>query len=626
MKFNYLFFLLIFLMATYEPLIAQDFSRKGSLEKLVGMTDQQKVQFINKNFYKLYSADFANAKELTQWATESSKKNNWKEEEAFANLGLGVITYLSGNYDSVLPKYFRARDIFDSLKNKSGLAAINNEMAVFYHKQKDLDNALKCLDISEHLARETGNLEHLGTALGHRGSFLSIKGKYKEAKPYYLEVFEIRKKTNDSVGLGYVLADLAELSVNENNLAEALVFLDQSTAIREKIGDGQGVAVNSVNKGENYFQASQYQNAALWFEKGLMQSLAIGYDDLSRFTYDQLGKSYKAMGDYKKAYELQEKSISFKDSLFNIERLKTIQEIQTKYETEKKEQQISLLNSENELKEATIQRNYFLIGGLVVTLLLILLSFYLWRYREIQKQKAIAQEQKVRLRETQISAVIESQEKERRRFASDLHDGMGQMIAALQLSISSIKEDRTQENRDIQFENSEAILNDLHTEIRNIAFNLMPPVLIQDGLIAGLYELIRRINKIGRIKLKLSHHDIPQRFSEVSEISLYRISQELLSNMVKHSSATEAVISFTGFENEIVITIEDNGIGYRLEKFKNSEGNGWRNIHSRLNLIKGSIEFDVVEGRRNNTIIITVPIDTLLKADTEYQVMKNTNL
>ena len=504
------------------------------------------------------------------------------------------------------------------------MAALNNEMAVFYHKQKDLDNALKCLDISEQLARETNDMGHLGTALSHRGSFLSRTGNFKEAKPYYLDVYQIRKKTNDSVGLGYVLADLAEIFLNEDNLPQALAYLDQSTAIREKIGDVQGVAVNSVNKGENYFHAGQFQQAALWFEKGLKQSLAIGFDDLSRHIYDNLGKTYQAMGDYKKAYTLQEKSIAFKDSLFNIERLKTIQEIQTKYETEKKEQQISILNNQNELKEATIQRNYFLMGGLVATVLLIVLGFYLWRYRYLQKQKAIAQEQKVRLREAQISAVIESQERERRRFASDLHDGMGQMIAALQLSINSIRENRSPENRDIQFENSEQILNDLHSEIRNIAFNLMPPVLINDGLIAGLHELIRRINKIGHIKIKLSHHDIPLRFSEVAEISLYRINQELLGNMVKHSSATEATISFTGFEHEVVLTIEDNGIGYSLEKFQTSEGNGWRNIHSRLNLIKGSIEFDVVEGRRNNTIIITLPVVTIKIANTENSEMINT--
>jgi two-component system NarL family sensor kinase len=598
--------------------IGQDYSRAGSSKQLEGLTDQEKVLFINKNFYKLYSADFANATELAQWAAETSIKNKWREEEAFAHLNWGVIVYLSGKYDDVLPKFFHSRDLFDSLNHKAGLAAINNEMAVFYHRQKDIEKALACLDVSETLAREINDLVLLGTSLGHRGSFLARQERFTEAKPYYEEVYKIRVQTKDSVGLGYALNDLAEMATNEGKLQQALNYIDQSTLIREKIGDAQGVAINYVNKGENYFKFKQYPQAALWLERCLEKSLAIGFTDLSRHTYDYLAKTYKAMGDYKKAFEWQERAIVFNDSLFNADRTRVIQEMEAKYETEKKEQQISLLNSENDLKQATIERNYFLIAGLIALVLLISLGFYLWRYREQQKQKAVLQEQKVRLREAQVNAMIDSQEKERRRFASDLHDGMGQLISALQLNINSIRQQQEVDKRDALFENSEQILTDIHGEIRNIAFNLMPPVLIKEGLISGLQELIRRINKAGTVKVSLSQHDLPARFNEVGEISLYRIIQELLGNIVKHSKATRVTLDFTGFEEEVVLTLEDDGVGYSLEKFQNHEGNGWRNISSRLNLIKANIDFDVIEGRKNNTVIITIPMRAI-------QVLAKTN-
>jgi two-component system, NarL family, sensor kinase len=598
--------------------IAQDFSREGSSTQMSNLSDQEKVKFINKNFYKLYSADFAHATELARWAVETAAKNKWRDDEANSNLSWGVITYLSGKYDDVLPKYFRARDLYDSLGNKAGLANINNELAVFYHKQKDLDKALACLDVSEKSAREVNDLTALGTSLGHRGSFLAIRGRFTEAKPYYEEVYKIRVQTKDSIGLGYALNDLAEIATNESNLQQALTYIDQSTAIREKLGDAQGVAINYINKGENYFKFKDYKNAARWMEKCLERSLAIGFTDLSRHTYDYLAKTYKAMGDYQKAFDWQERAIIFKDSLFNADRTRVIQEMQSKYETEKKEQQISLLNSENELKQATIERNYFLIGGLLALVLLVSLGFYLWRYRDQQKQKAVLHEQKMRLREAQVTAVIESQEKERRRFASDLHDGMGQLISALQLNINAIQQQKEPEKRDVLFENSEQILTDIHSEIRNIAFNLMPPVLIKEGLLPGLQELIRRINKAGSLKVLLSQHDMPARFNEVGEISLYRIIQELLSNIVKHAQASRVTVDFTGFDDEIVLTLEDDGMGYDLEKFQNHEGNGWRNISSRLNLIKGAIDFDVVASRKNNTVIITVPLD-MIKVDRTNQ-------
>lgn len=600
-------FLVPFLAILWVCSIGQDFSRAGSLNQMNGLADLEKVKFINANFYKLYSTDFDNAAALAQWAVERASKNKWREEEANAQLNWGVITYLSGKYNEVLPKYFRARDLFDSLKNKTGLASINNEMAVFYHKQKDLEKALACLDVSEKLAREINDLTALGTSLGHRGSFLAIRGKFKEAKPYYEEVYKIRVQNKDSVGLGYALNDLAEMATNEGNLKAALAYIDQSTAIREKIGDAQGVAINYVNKGENYFKFEQYQSAAFWLEKCLDKSLAIGFDDLSRHTFDYLAKTNKAMGNFKKAFEWQEKAIVFKDSLYNADRTRVIQELQTKYETEKKVKEIELLNTENNLKSAVIERNYFLIGGLIALVLFISLGFYLWRYRDKQKQQAVMQEQKVRFREAQLNAAIDTQEKERKRFASDLHDGMGQLISALQLSINSIRQNKNADARDASFENSEQILADIHTEIRNIAFNLMPPVLIKEGLIAGLNELIRRVNKAGNIKIKITHHDLPARFSELVEISLYRIIQEFVSNIIKHSTATEVTIAFTGFDDEIVLTLEDNGMGYNLENFQHNEGNGWRNIQARVNLIKSNIDFDVVAGRKNNTVVINIP-------------------
>jgi signal transduction histidine kinase len=235
--------------------------------------------------------------------------------------------------------------------------------------------------------------------------------------------------------------------------------------------------------------------------------------------------------------------------------------------------------------------------------------FLTWRTKKLQQHQAILQEQKVRLREAQINAVIESQEQERRRFASDLHDGMGQMISALQLNISSLRQQVAFEKRDQLFEASEQLLVEVHDEIRNIAFNLMPPVLVKEGLVPAVQELVRKINKPGKIKASLSAFDVNGRFPQVAEISLYRVLQEFLSNIIKYSNAHEVTISFTGYEHEMVLTIEDDGDGYDLEAFQNNkEGNGWRNVHSRINLIKGSVEIDTQKGRKNSTVIITVPL------------------
>ncbi len=566
------------------------------------LSERDSVHYINKNFYKLYSADFGHAAEMARWATEISHENGWATEEAWSNLDWGVVTFLSSDYKNVLPRYLRSLELFDSLKDQNGLAAINNELAVFYHKQKDYDKSEAALVAAEENGRAAGNLEQLGTTMDHRGSWLVADGKYKEARPYFEEVLRIRKEIKDSVGLGYAYLNFAEMALSDGDLETALKDLDSSTVVRKNIGDEQGVVVNLVNKGETYFGAGMYKEALPLFLEGLSEGKRIKYTDLVRHTNGFVARTYELMGDYKNAYRYQEEGYKLKDSLFNIERTKVIQDLQTQYETEKKNQTIAL-------HAATIERNYFIIGGLAVTVILLIIVFILWRAKHIQQQQAVLQEQKIRLREAQINAVIESQEQERKRFATDLHDGMGQLISALQLNISSLRQQSSFEKRDQLFESSEQLLNEVHDEIRNIAFNLMPPVLVKEGLVPAVNELVRKINKAGKIKAMTSVFDVDERLPQVAEVSLYRVVQELLSNIIKYSHASEVTISFTGYENELVLTIDDDGDGYDLKAFQNSgEGNGWRNVHSRVNLIKGNIEIDTQRGRKNNTIVITVPV------------------
>jgi len=558
--------------------------------------DRDSVQFIYKNFYKLYSADFNRAAELTKWATETSHKNHWASEEAWSSMDWGVITFLSGNYKEVLPRFYRSLRLFDSLKDKSGIAAVNNEMAVFYHKQKNLAESEAALNVAEENARSINDLERLGTTLDHRGSWLAMEGKYKEARPFFEEVLRIRKQIKDSVGLGYIYLDFAEMAINEGDLQTALKNIDSSTVVRRNIGDVQGATVNLVNKGETYFGAKMYREALPLFLQGLEEGKKIGYTDLVRHTNGFVAETYVALNDYKNAYRYQQEGYKLKDSLFNIERTKVIQDLQAQYETEKKNQ--------------IIERNRLVIGGLVIAVILLVCLFLMWRSKNLQQHRTILQEQKLRLREAQINAVIESQEQERKRFATDLHDGMGQLISALQLNISSLRNQQSLEKRDQLFETSEQLLNEVHDEIRNIAFNLMPPVLVKEGLIPAVHELVRKVNKTGGIKAELSVFDIDDRLPDISEVSLYRVIQELLSNIIKYSHASEVTISFTGYEHEVVLTIDDNGDGYDLKAFQESkDGNGWRNVHSRVSLIKGSIEIDTQQGRKNNTIVITIPLD-----------------
>lgn len=565
------------------------------------------VDSILTNFYALYSANFDNAIQLMEVAQQLSLKNGWQEKEANALMYFGIAHSLRGNYEKALKSYFSASEIFQKISDFNGIARLYNEISVIYRHQGHMQRAYAALDKAEAAALAANNLEQLGTNYGMRGNILSKKGDIDSAQVYFQKVMDIRVELSDSVGLGYVLLDFANYHFAKGNLEMSDLYIKQSTDIRVKLDDIQGVAENEHLIGKNFFSLQQYSTAIDHFLKSNELANRAGYPWMIRQNYDWLQLCYAKLKNYEAAYFNELKYREFNDSLFNINKTTAIEELQTKYETEKKDQQITLLDQENKLQQATNQRNRSIITTLFIGVLLLILVFYLWRVHIRIRQQEVLNEQKMRLREAQIHAVINSEEKERKRFASDLHDSMGQLVSALTMNIQGLKDASNDKMvRSEIVDNSTTLLNDIQHEIRNIAFNLMPLVLSNEGLIPALQELLARINKSNRVKADVQSFGLNDRFNEVFEISLYRILQEWISNVLKYAAATEILIQFTEHDDEVIITVEDNGEGFDLQSFEHSKGNGWRNINTRLNLIHGTMDIDSQKGRKNTTLTLTI--------------------
>jgi two-component system, NarL family, sensor kinase len=408
-----------------------------------------------------------------------------------------------------------------------------------------------------------------------------------------------------------------------NNVNKALAYIEQSTQIRKKIGDEQGVAVNLVNTGETFYSLKEYRKAIKYFEECLALAIRIGYTDLVRHTYEQLSNAHVELKDYQQAFYYQQRSKAYNDSLYSLEKTKVIVDLQTKYETEKKEQQIVLQQAELSERAAEIKQTYIIIIALVVTVVLISIIFLLVRSRYKRNQELLQKEKELSVQEAYILASIQSQENERKRFAQDLHDGMGQLISALRLSLLSVNRDSSIEQRVDVVNKAEGLLNDMHREIRSIAFNLMPQTLVQHGLVPALKEMAERINSSGQIIVRIESFDVPERLSEVQEISMYRVIQEWVNNVVKYAAAKFIEVQLVGHELELAITIEDNGNGFDTRVLESSAGNGWKNIKSRMNLVKGTIDVDSHPGRKGTTLILRIPSFIQVKTEETDAVSSN---
>jgi two-component system, NarL family, sensor kinase len=442
-----------------------------------------------------------------------------------------------------------------------------NNMAICYGATGKLDSARFYIDKGIKAAEDVEDNQHIANAYFILGTIYGEAGKFNEAIASFLKARPYRQKVGNPF---FIVSDLYTLS---------------------DLYYQQGDFRKGIESGKEALRLAEQYDLTLKFE-GAFLSLA---------------RNYQGAGDFRNASKYFEQYAIAKDSVYKNSSADAIAEMQTRFETEKKEQQLALQHKELEKQDAIIQRTYAVIIALALTVILLTTIFLIVRGSMKRKQLILEKERELYIREAQIQASIQSQERERKRFAQDLHDGMGQLISALRLALHHINKQSSLEERVDTVNKAEHILNEMYKEIRSIAFNLMPQTLVQQGLVPALKEMSSRINGSGKIVVNVTSLDVPARMPEVQEISIYRIIQEWVNNVIKYAEATVVEIQLISHDEEIAITIEDNGKGFNIATLENSNGNGWKNIKSRVNLIKATIDVDSKVDVNGTTLIINVP-------------------
>lgn len=212
-----------------------------------------------------------------------------------------------------------------------------------------------------------------------------------------------------------------------------------------------------------------------------------------------------------------------------------------------------------------------------------------------------------KMKQLLLKKTIETQEEERERIARDLHDGVGQSIAAIKLQFESLKATYHQK-QDIanQLLIFPEVLQKAIKDLRQICFNTMPIVLQEHGLKKAIEELKIEMSTLDFIiKSNYSNHLKP--IENSLEISIFRIIQEFINNSLKHSYATEVNINLNNTPHHLTLNLQDNGIGFNLKEIETTKGRGLRNIKTRIESFQGKIE---IKSKQNSgtEFIIEFPI------------------
>ncbi|MBK9046843.1 MAG: sensor histidine kinase [Bacteroidetes bacterium] len=567
------------------------------LQMLKGKSSQQQADLLAEYGNAIYQKSRENATVAFDTALAISTATNYLPGKAKAKKGKGLLLYYSGKYEGALSLLLEAISDYDKAQDADGKADLFNDIANMMRKHGDADQAEVYLRKALAIYQQTNNLNGLANTNNNLGIVFETKGNLDSAMIHYQKGLELYEKADDEIGMSYSLDYVGLIHAYRSEFKESETFLLRALAIREKRGEQFAISTSLVNLGEVYMAMNETEKAITYFNKSLRMADSLKFPDLQSYNYKMLAEANSRKSNYKTAFDFYKRHITLQDSLFNLNRNKQLTEMQTKYETAEKEKENANLLRENQLKELNISNKnnqLLLLSGMLI---LALSAGMLYFNRQKLVRQKLLNEEIQKQQELRLKAVIASQEEERNRIAAELHDGLGQSLASVRMRLS---------REPISTESLDA-LDKSCVELREISHNLMPSNLMRSGLVTALLELSDRINKSGKLNLVVDSDPGLPPFSPNAAIQVFRIIQELLTNIIKYADATEATIQLMADDQMYSVMVEDNGKGFDKNELQTTSGNGWYNIQSRLTILNGAVEIDSAPGR-GTVVTIDIPL------------------
>ncbi|MBY0480758.1 MAG: sensor histidine kinase [Chitinophagaceae bacterium] len=521
------------------------------------------------------------------------------DSTAVANIKrhIGLAHYFKGDYHIAAKYFFESIDILERNNDKKNLAPTYNELAKLYRRIKELDKAIDIYNKASVIYKSLKDTAGLAMILNESGVAYEYQENYQEALSRYKSSLMLAQSIGDSLSVSYSLSNIAGIDIIRQQYSRAEENLLRALKIRQILKDSFSIAITYSDLGSTMSKKGDYEKSITYFLESNRLAEKIKYLELQSNNYNELSIVAQKQGDFQKALNFFSKSTALHDTIYNIEKNKQIEMLNSLYENSKKEHQISEQNSRIKL------HNYLFLGIGLLILLAAVLIYLLYKKYTLKKENQV-QSILMHQQESAAVSIMEAEENERKRIATDLHDGIGQMMSAAKLNLSALEDQLVfsgieQKNH---YENIISMVDDSCKEIRSISHSMMPIALIKSGLAQAVKQFLNNLNGLP-IKINFYTEGLTERVDSKIEIILFRIIQEIVNNTIKHAEASRLDISLTKEIHSINLIIEDNGKGFDITLAKNKEGIGLKNIESRVNFLKGTIEWDSKIGEGTVTAI-----------------------
>lgn len=645
---HYLFLLLLIYVYSSR---AQNAKLIDSLERtLPGLTaDTLRADYVCALAFEYRVTQPDKATRLANEAYSLSQKTGYISGQALALNHLGILCKNRGAFDSAVMYHRQALQLREQINEWQGIASSHNNLGVTYRAQGNLTKSafhyLQALRIRE----QNNDVYGMAVAWKNLSQIYQTRGKTDIAFRFLKKSLALMQQAGDEMEIARThiqlaynyyernIYDKAELELNkaisilqklgdESNRCEALTmmgnictetgrlskaeqYFSKALVLAKSTDDQIGMMTLELSLGQYFFSNNDFKNGVAHTNAGLAIAENLDNKDAMRDGYELLYKAYREKGIESLALHYADKFYTLKNELITAASDRTVSELQTQYETEKKDLEIAKQHIEIQKAQEVNQRQRMQLSALAVLLFMVVVIAYLAYSRYKLRQKALLDAERLQQQELRNQSIIEAEEKERMRIARELHDGIGQQLSALKMNLSAMEpEAKPQPALHDKLVNLIKLTDDAVKEVRGVSHQMIPNALLRSGLAGAVRDFINYITASGKLNISLSVNDMNRRIDTTKEAVLYRVLQECVNNIIKHAQATHVTIQLVMHPTYLNLIVEDNGKGFDTAALKQGEGGiGLRNIESRIAFLQGTVEFDSTPGH-GTTVIIDVPV------------------
>lgn len=550
----------------------------------------------------IYRGDFIKSIEYCNISKQIRTKLN--DEEGIASLDFKIGSNYSRltQYDSSVFYLLKSLSYYEEVKNENIISNIYSNLSANYHTQGNYKKAL------EYIKRPLKYFEETEDYLRLSNTLINLSGINLEIKDTLGALNTLKKAeqyaniSKNMVALATIYNNYASIFINYNQYDSSLYYVKKSIDLRAQLGTQSDLESANLTYVISLFNLGKINEAlpkAIALEKSLEK---MQYNDKLIQVYQLLAYMYAYNNDMDSLIYYNKKYNALFAQIENQNLNKTAQELETIYQTEKKEKEILVQKA-----KIAEQRTYIIIS-IATALFVILLSVFTYNYLN-QKNKQLKQENELKDALQKIETQNRLQE-QRLQISRDLHDNIGAQLTFIISSIDNLKYALTDKNPKIEEKLSSisAFTKDTIIELRDTIWAMNKEEITIEDLKSRISNFIENaklsLNGIEfNFKFNNNNFDVKP-FTSKNGINIYRIIQEAVNNAIKHAKATKILVETNVTENEIQIAIKDNGVG--IAQSKENTGNGLLTMKKRAQELNANFDIKNLEKGTSVNLIIKI--------------------